>query len=127
MHLHQPKKPAEPRPVAPPPTRRFEMCGIAGHLAFPRADSGLVETMVAALSHRGPDGTGTFASGPIALGHTRLAIIDLETGDQPKFNEDRQVAVVFNGEIYNYRELRAELAPRHRFTSESDTEVLVHL
>jgi len=103
------------------------MCGIAGHLAFPRADSGVVKNMVAALSHRGPDGMGTFASGPIALGHTRLAIIDLATGDQPMFNENRQVVVVFNGEIYNYRELRAELAPRHRFTSESDTEVLVHL
>src|SRR5262245_39473118 len=111
----------------PPPRHRPKMCGIAGHLAFPRADPGVVKTMVAALSHRGPDGKGIFESGPVALGHSRLAIIDLATGDQPKFNEDGQVAVVFNGEIYNYRELRAELASRHRFTSESDTEVLVHL
>jgi len=83
--------------------------------------------MISALLHRGPDGIGTFHDGPIALGHTRLAIIDLQTGDQPKFNEDRQIAVVFNGEIYNYRELKNELASRHRFVSESDTEVLVHL
>jgi asparagine synthase (glutamine-hydrolysing) len=103
------------------------MCGIAGHLAFPSADPGIVQTMIATLSHRGPDGVGSYHRGPIALGHTRLAIIDLHTGEQPKFNEDGRVAVVFNGEIYNYRELRTELASRHRFTSESDTEVLVHL
>jgi asparagine synthase (glutamine-hydrolysing) len=103
------------------------MCGIAGHLAFPRADPGTVQKMIGALPHRGPDGTATFHEGPVALGHSRLAIIDLQTGDQPKFNEDRQIAVVFNGEIYNYRQLRSELAGRHRFASESDTEVLVHL
>jgi asparagine synthase (glutamine-hydrolysing) len=103
------------------------MCGIAGHLAYPRADARAVERMIGALAHRGPDGRGTFQEGPVALGHVRLAIIDLQTGEQPKFNEDGTIAVVFNGEIYNYRELRAELAGRHRFTSESDTEVLVHL
>jgi asparagine synthase (glutamine-hydrolysing) len=70
---------------------------------------------------------GAFHEGPIALAHARLAIIDLDTGDQPMFNEDRRIAVVFNGEIYNYRELKSELGSRHRFTSESDTEILVHL
>ncbi|MCG3130328.1 MAG: Asparagine synthetase [glutamine-hydrolyzing] 2 [Phycisphaerae bacterium] len=82
------------------------------------------------LSHRGPDGRGRFerdAAG-VALGHTRLAIIDLCTGAQPMSNEDGTVQVVFNGEIYNFRELRAELQSRgHVFRTQSDTEVLVHL
>lgn len=103
------------------------MCGIAGELAFPSADPERVRRMTAALAHRGPDGDGFHHEGPIALGHRRLAIIDLEGGAQPIFNEDGSVAVVFNGEIYNYRELAAELAPRHRLRTVSDTEVLVHL
>jgi asparagine synthase (glutamine-hydrolysing) len=81
-----------------------------------------------ALAHRGPDGEGIFTDGPVALGHRRLSIIDLVTGDQPIFNEDRTVAIVFNGEIYNYKELRAELQARgHRLSTSSDTEVIVHL
>jgi asparagine synthase (glutamine-hydrolysing) len=103
------------------------MCGIAGNLRFPRADAELVRRMTAALSHRGPDGDGFLAEGPVALGHRRLSIIDVEGGAQPVFNEDRSVAVVLNGEIYNYRELAAELAPRHTFRTRSDTEVMVHL
>jgi asparagine synthase (glutamine-hydrolysing) len=83
--------------------------------------------MNATLVHRGPDGEGYFTDGPVALAMRRLAIIDLQTGDQPIFNEDGTVAVVFNGEIYNYRDLRAELQARgHRFRTRSDTEVLVH-
>jgi asparagine synthase (glutamine-hydrolysing) len=96
----------------------------------PRAqvDLDLIEAMTAALAHRGPDGKGTYIHGPIAMGHTRLSIIDLATGDQPIYNEDRSVAIVFNGEIYNYKELRQELLQRgHRFATESDTEVIVHL
>lgn len=80
------------------------------------------------IRHRGPDGTGEYFSGPIGLGHRRLSIIDLSTGDQPMSNEDGTVWVVYNGEIYNFRELRAELrAKGHRFKSESDTEVIVHM
>jgi asparagine synthase (glutamine-hydrolysing) len=84
--------------------------------------------MSAKLVHRGPDSDGTFADGPIALAARRLAIIDLETGDQPIANEDGTVHVVQNGELYNYRELRAELERAgHRFRTHGDTEVLVHL
>jgi asparagine synthase (glutamine-hydrolysing) len=80
------------------------------------------------LAHRGPDAYGWLADDEAALGHRRLSIIDLSTGDQPMGNEDGAVQVVFNGEIYNYRELRAELqAKGHRFRTESDTEVLAHL
>src|SRR5262245_7361228 len=83
--------------------------------------------MMAALKHRGPDGEGFHGDGPAALGHRRLSIIDLSGGAQRQLNEDGSIAVVFNGEIYNYRELVAELRPRHQFRTESDTEVLVHL
>jgi asparagine synthase (glutamine-hydrolysing) len=84
--------------------------------------------MSAKLVHRGPDSDGIFADGPAALAARRLAIIDLETGDQPIANEDSTIHVVQNGELYNYRELRAELERAgHRFRTHGDTEVLVHL
>ncbi len=84
--------------------------------------------MSAKLVHRGPDSDGIFAEGPAALAARRLAIIDLETGDQPIANEDSTIHVVQNGELYNYRELRAELERAgHRFRTHGDTEVLVHL
>ena len=106
------------------------MCGIAGWFdtAGERpADRALVRAMTDAIRHRGPDGEG-FHYGPgIGLGHRRLAIIDLATGDQPMFNADRTVAIVFNGEIYNFRELKQELIARnHRFSTASDTEVIIH-
>ena len=107
------------------------MCGIAGVLY---ADSGrvvsemLLKDMGNAIAHRGPDGEGTFRAGPIGLVHRRLAIIDLEGGRQPLPNEDKSIHVVFNGEIYNYQELRRQLETRgHVFRTNSDTEVLVHL
>jgi asparagine synthase (glutamine-hydrolysing) len=106
------------------------VCGIVGQA---RADSlavdqGLVEAMCAGLEHRGPDSRGVHVDGPVGLGIQRLRVIDLATGDQPVFNEDRSVAVVLNGEIYNYRELRARLqANGHRFASQGDTEVIAHL
>ena len=79
------------------------------------------------IKHRGPDGDGYFIDGDVALGHRRLSIIDLSTGDQPMFNEDGSVVTVFNGEIYNYQELKEELiALGHDFKTKSDTEVLVH-
>jgi asparagine synthase (glutamine-hydrolysing) len=106
------------------------MCGIAGQLRLDGAPASeaLVEAMCAALEHRGPDARGLHADGPAVLGIQRLRVIDLESGDQPVFNEDRSVAVVLNGEIYNYRELRARLADAgHRFSTDGDSEVIAHL
>jgi asparagine synthase (glutamine-hydrolysing) len=106
------------------------MCGIAGYLATEKIPlpPSLLESMCERLVHRGPDSFGHFRDGLVALGHRRLSIIDLNTGDQPLGNEDGSVQVVFNGEIYNYRELRGELQSKgHKFATQSDTEVLVHL
>jgi asparagine synthase (glutamine-hydrolysing) len=104
------------------------MCGIAGFAGAGTATA--LANMGAALRHRGPDGHGAYVDPRyrVGLGHQRLAVIDLDGGHQPMWNEDRTVAVVFNGEIYNAAELRAELNARgHRFASDhSDTEVLVH-
>ena len=105
------------------------MCGIAGFLVPPgeRADRAIVERMIGALRHRGPDAVGYHVEGRVALGVARLRVIDLATGDQPIANEDGSAHVVLNGEIYNYRRLREELgALGHRFTTRSDTEVIVH-
>ncbi len=106
------------------------MCGIAGQVApnGGEADAVLVWAMAERLAHRGPDGEGTFFSGPVGLAHRRLAIIDLsDEGRQPMANEDGSLRIVFNGEIYNYRELREELlAAGHRFASATDTEVILH-
>lgn len=103
------------------------MCGIAGFISPARADAAALAPMLARIAHRGPDGQGTFVEGPAALGHCRLAIIDLQGGAQPLYNEDKNFVVVFNGEIYNYRELTAELtALGHTFTTRTDTEVLLH-
>ena len=107
------------------------MCGIAGILSLrPGVTPGrdVLEPMIGTLRHRGPDGNGVLLDGPVGLAHARLSIIDLDTGQQPIHNEDRTVWVVFNGEIFNYVELRRELEARgHRFYTHSDTEVLVHL
>ncbi|TMB04204.1 MAG: hypothetical protein E6J64_13090 [Deltaproteobacteria bacterium] len=107
------------------------MCGISGFLnrdpAQP-ADRDLVVRMTEVIAHRGPDGSGLHVDGPVALGHRRLSIIDLSTaGAQPMTNEDGTVWITFNGEIYNFLDLRAELEARgHAFRSHCDTEVLVH-
>src|SRR5438132_6127390 len=105
------------------------MCGICGIAsAHSDADPGKLAAMSATLVHRGPDSDGSLLDGPVGLAARRLSIIDLETGDQPIANEDGTVHVVQNGEIYNYRELRAELERAgHRFRTHADTEVLVHL
>jgi len=105
------------------------VCGIAGKVdrdaGVPTA---LVERMCALQEHRGPDSRGIFSGEGVGLGIQRLRVIDLETGDQPVYNEDRSVVVVLNGEIYNYRELREELARRgHTFSTHGDTEVIAHL
>jgi asparagine synthase (glutamine-hydrolysing) len=105
------------------------VCGIAGKVS-PGAmiDADLLERMCRVIEHRGPDSRGTFVDAGVGLGVQRLRIIDLQTGDQPIFNEDRTVVVVLNGEIYDYRELREELAARgHRFATGTDTETIVHL
>src|SRR5947209_18502413 len=84
--------------------------------------------MTASLRHRGPDSSGYFAEDGVALGFQRLSIIDLTGGDQPLFNEDGTLVLICNGEIYNHRELRRELAERgHVFRTRSDVEVLLHL
>ena len=105
------------------------MCGICGIWGAPDASAGdaRVQGMLSTIVHRGPDGEGRLARPGVALGMRRLAIIDLAGGDQPIHNEDRTVGVVFNGEIYNFRELRVELERAgHVFATRSDTEVIVH-
>jgi len=105
------------------------MCGICG--IFDRSgkqvDPGILHKMMSILRHRGPDGEGRFIDGEVGLGHRRLSIIDVEGGGQPIGNEDGSLQVVFNGEIYNFVELRQELiSAGHRFATRSDTEVIVH-
>jgi asparagine synthase (glutamine-hydrolysing) len=106
------------------------MCGIAGILFpgnAPPDARGTIERMTTALRHRGPDEAGYHVDGRAALGHRRLSIIDLKTGQQPLYNEDRSVCVVFNGEIYNFQEIRVRLiAAGHMFRTNSDTETIVH-
>lgn len=102
------------------------MCGIVG-LVTKKEKENTIKLMSDRIKHRGPDGDGYFIDGDVALGHRRLSIIDLSSGDQPMFNEDGSVVTVFNGEIYNYQELKEELiALGHDFKTKSDTEVLVH-
>lgn len=105
------------------------MCGIAGILGHCKDRREIVRAMVTAIAHRGPDGEGIYDDGLAALGHRRLAIIDLsESAAQPMGNEDGSIQIVYNGEVYNFEELRAGLLEKgHRFKSKGDTEVLVHL
>src|SRR5580704_16702575 len=107
------------------------MCGICGKLAFDReamVSPALVKAMADTIRHRGPDDEGYYTAGQIALGFRRLSIIDLKSGHQPLSNEDGSVWIVFNGEIYNYQELRSFLLSKgHTFKTRTDTEVIVHL
>ena len=106
------------------------MCGIAGQFNFERREPVERETIVrmaGSIAHRGPDDEGFFVAGPIGLGFRRLSIIDLAGGHQPMSDAEETVWIIFNGEIYNYRELRAELQSKgHQFRTNSDTEVIVH-
>ena len=106
------------------------MCGIAGLVGRKDEiiDASVVERMCRTIVHRGPDDEGILAQGPVGLGMRRLSIIDLSGGRQPIHNEDKSIWIVFNGEIYNFPELRKELLTRgHQFYTHSDTEVIVHL
>jgi len=105
------------------------MCGICGFLARGLSpDSRTASSMAGALAHRGPDGEGVHLDPPVALGHRRLSIIDLsEAASEPMTNEDGTLWLVFNGEIYNFRELRKSLEGRHRFRSQGDGETILHL
>ena len=102
------------------------MCGIAGYVSENKIEPAVLKAMTERIAHRGPDGEGFFVDDKCGLGHRRLAIIDLKTGDQPIDNEDKTIVVVFHGEIYNFQTLRQELGEKgHRFTTQTDTEVLV--
>lgn len=104
------------------------MCGICGVYEKNRDNRALVERMHEILAHRGPDASSAYQSGEVCLGHRRLSIIDLSTGGQPMFNAEKTLAIVFNGEIYNYRELREELRQQGvGFATQSDTEVILKL
>ncbi len=106
------------------------MCGICGLLNFDKkpVDGQLLRNICRGMRHRGPDGEGYYENTFVGLGHRRLAIIDLKTGDQPIPNETRELWLIANGAIYNYRELRRDLTARgHRFSGGSDSEVIVHL
>lgn len=103
------------------------MCGIVGFVGARDDAREVLQAMMDLIAHRGPDGQGQFVEGPAALGQRRLSIIDLEGGRQPMYNEDENLVVVFNGEIYNFQDLRAELETAgHTFATRSDTEVLLH-
>jgi asparagine synthase (glutamine-hydrolysing) len=103
------------------------MCGICGKISPEGVTRDEIQAMTGTLSHRGPDDTGIYIGGIGGLGHCRLSIIDLGRGRQPMSNEEGNLWIVFNGEIYNYQELRAGLERTHRFSTDSDTEVILHL
>jgi asparagine synthase (glutamine-hydrolysing) len=103
------------------------MCGILGLVSKQPVDRDAFSHALDALAPRGPDQHGTLFDGPVALGHRRLSVIDLTAaGRQPMLNEDGKVAIVYNGEVYNYKDIRKQLEPRYRWMSHTDTEVLVH-
>ena len=101
------------------------MCGIA--VVEGKYLHGDMERMLQTIKHRGPDDTGTYINGNIAIGQVRLSIIDVKGGHQPIFNEDRTKCIVFNGEIYNYKDLKSKLKQKHVFSTRTDTEIILHL
>ena len=106
------------------------MCGICGisHLHNQPVEPAVLQALNAAIAHRGPDSDGFYHAPGVGLAMRRLAIIDLNTGDQPIANEDETIWIVFNGEIYNFPQLRPELERRgHHFRTNTDTEAIVHL
>lgn len=109
------------------------MCGITGWINLERSDprdhnEGVLHSMCKTILHRGPDSEGIWMDDTAALGMRRLSIIDLKTGDQPMFSEDRSVIVMVNGELYNFREVRTDLEKRgHKFRTQTDVEIVPHL
>src|SRR2546421_670278 len=103
------------------------MCGIAGIVRWPDSlRPGEIEDMTCAIAHRGPDGVGFLRRDGVALGHRRLAIIDPELGQQPMSNDDETIWLTYNGEMYNFQDLRTELEGKgHHFETRSDTEVVI--
>src|SRR3989338_1606942 len=104
------------------------MCGITGSINFKGlpADDTLLKKMAAPLAHRGPDASGFFRAGAVAFGFHRLSLLDLRGGRQSMSKENRTIHIIFNGEIYNFRELRKKLEQRHTFATNSDTEIIIH-
>lgn len=103
------------------------MCGFVGFTNYIKDDGAVLSAMMDKIVHRGPDSSGMYTDGDIALGFRRLSIIDLNEGNQPMFNEDASLVLVFNGEIYNFKDLREELQKcGHTFANHSDSEVLLH-
>ncbi len=102
------------------------MCGITGIVSKKDNKEEIIKKMNEKIKHRGPDDEGIYTDDFVSLGHRRLSIIDLEGGHQPMFNKDKSIVVVFNGEIYNYIELKGELKKKYQFKTNSDTEVLVY-
>ncbi len=101
------------------------MCGIAGFIGKDKNKKKIIKAMCDRIAHRGPDAEGFYVKGDVALGQRRLSIIDIEGGKQPMFSEDGKLVIVFNGEIYNYKDLKKELK-EYPFQTESDTEVLIY-
>ena len=103
------------------------MCGICGFTGKLENREDVLKKMTAVITHRGPDSEGFYIDGSVNMGFRRLSIIDLDSGHQPIYNEDKTLVLTFNGEIYNYKELRATLIKKgHKFYTETDSEVLVH-
>ena len=107
------------------------MCGVCGIFHYAdgeKIDAGVLESMCDVIAHRGPDDAGYYINGNVGLAMRRLIVIDPTTGHQPLYNEDKSVSLVFNGEIYNFKTLRASLkSAGHTFSTQSDGEVIVHL
>ena len=103
------------------------MCGIVGFYNNDKDKDVVIKKMADRIKHRGPDGDGFYCDNNIALGHRRLSIIDIDGGSQPMFTQDKKLVVVFNGEIYNYRDLKETLQEAgYKFENNCDTEVLLH-
>ena len=101
------------------------MCGITGIISKDKNKNKIIKDMNERIIHRGPDAEGIFVEKDVALGQRRLSIIDIEGGNQPIYNEDKSILIMYNGEVYNYKELKKELT-EYTFQTNSDTEVILH-